>query len=35
LFLLKAESRGAVIKNGEEMLQIQAEESWKIWVASP
>jgi shikimate 5-dehydrogenase len=22
---------GARVKNGEEMLQLQAEESWKIW----
>ena len=31
LFLKKGEERGAVIKNGEEMLILQAEESWKIW----
>lgn len=31
LFLKKGEERGATIKNGEEMLTIQAEESWKIW----
>jgi shikimate dehydrogenase len=31
LFLSKAEAMGAVIKNGEDMLSIQAEESWKIW----
>jgi shikimate dehydrogenase len=31
LFLQKGEERGAVIKNGYEMLVIQAEESWKIW----
>jgi len=31
LFLSKAEARGAVIKNGEQMLLIQAEESWRIW----
>lgn len=30
-FLLEAEKQGAVIKNGLEMLMIQAEESWKIW----
>lgn len=30
-FLEEAEKRGAVIKNGIEMLIIQAEESWKIW----
>lgn len=31
LFLQKGEARGAVIKNGEEMLVLQAEESWRIW----
>ncbi|WP_185862433.1 shikimate dehydrogenase family protein [Blattabacterium cuenoti] len=31
LFLKKAEEKGAIIKNGLEMLHIQAEESWKIW----
>lgn len=31
LFLSKAEEKGAVIENGEKMLIIQAEESWKIW----
>ncbi|MEI9942670.1 MAG: shikimate dehydrogenase [Chitinophagaceae bacterium] len=31
LFLQKGEERGAVIKNGYQMLLIQAEESWKIW----
>jgi len=31
LFLQQGEERGAVIKNGEEMLVIQAEESWRIW----
>jgi shikimate dehydrogenase len=31
LFLQKGEEKGAVIKNGEEMLIQQAEESWKIW----
>ncbi|MEP7080302.1 MAG: shikimate dehydrogenase [Ginsengibacter sp.] len=30
-FLNKAKHEGAFIKNGSEMLQIQAEESWKIW----
>ena len=30
-FLQKGEERGAAIKNGLEMLIIQAEESWKIW----
>lgn len=31
LFLQKAELLGARIKNGEEMLEIQAAESWRIW----
>lgn len=31
LFLQKGEERGAIIKNGEEMLVLQAEENWKIW----
>jgi shikimate dehydrogenase len=31
LFLQKGEERGAIIKNGEEMLVLQAEESWRIW----
>jgi shikimate dehydrogenase len=31
LFLQKAEMRGATIKNGLEMLHIQAEKSWRIW----
>jgi shikimate dehydrogenase len=31
LFLRRGEERGAAIKNGYEMLLIQAEESWKIW----
>ena len=31
LFLQKGEERGAAIKNGYEMLVIQAEESWAIW----
>lgn len=30
-FLQKGQEQGAAIKNGEEMLVIQAEESWKIW----
>lgn len=30
-FLKKGEERGAIIKNGGDMLEIQAEESWKIW----
>lgn len=31
LFLKRAKEQGAAIKNGHEMLIIQAEESWKIW----
>lgn len=31
LFLQKGAANGAQIKNGYEMLVIQAEESWKIW----
>lgn len=31
LFLQQGEAQGAVVKNGSDMLVIQAEESWKIW----
>lgn len=31
LFLNRAEERGALIKNGHEMLSLQAEASWEIW----
>lgn len=31
IFLKKAKKRGAKIKNGLEMLQLQAEKAWKIW----
>lgn len=31
LFLKEGKIRGAVIKNGYEMLLLQAEENWKIW----
>ncbi len=31
LFLSQCKAQGAQIKNGKEMLEIQAEESWKIW----
>lgn len=31
LFLQKGEEKGAAIKNGQDMLVIQAEESWRIW----
>ncbi|MEO8515988.1 MAG: shikimate dehydrogenase [Flavobacterium sp.] len=30
-FLKKAESNGAIIKNGYEMLVLQAEKAWEIW----
>ncbi|WP_299050811.1 shikimate dehydrogenase [uncultured Polaribacter sp.] len=30
-FLKKGQENGATIKNGYEMLQLQAEESWRIW----
>lgn len=30
-FLAKGKAEGATIKNGLEMLQLQAEESWRIW----
>jgi shikimate dehydrogenase len=31
LFLKKGEEQGARIKNGYEMLVLQAERSWEIW----
>jgi shikimate dehydrogenase len=31
MFLQKSEIRGATIKNGLEMLHVQAEKSWSIW----
>lgn len=30
-FLAKAKAKGAVIKNGHDMLIFQAEKAWKIW----
>lgn len=30
-FLLEGEKRGAQIKNGDKMLELQAEKSWEIW----
>lgn len=30
-FLQIAETKGAIIKNGYEMLQLQADKSWEIW----
>ncbi|NBL65353.1 shikimate dehydrogenase [Flavobacterium sp. NST-5] len=31
IFLKKAKKRGAKIKNGLEMLELQAEKAWRIW----
>jgi shikimate dehydrogenase len=31
LFMKRASENGAVVKNGLEMLHLQAEEAWKIW----
>lgn len=31
LFLKKGEVRGAVVENGLRMLELQADESWRIW----
>ncbi len=31
VFLHKAKEKGAIVKNGYEMLKIQAESAWKIW----
>jgi shikimate dehydrogenase len=31
LFLQKGRQQGAIIENGYRMLELQAEESWKIW----
>lgn len=30
-FLSNGKEKGAIIKNGYEMLELQAEESWRIW----
>ena len=35
IFLQKGEDRAASIKNGADMLVIQAEESWRIWNGLP
>ena len=34
LFLEKAEARGAKIKNGLEMLHLQADAAYEIWMNS-
>jgi shikimate dehydrogenase len=31
IFLKKSKKNGAIVINGLKMLEIQAEESWKIW----
>ena len=31
LFLKKGKEKGCVVKNGAEMLQLQADQSWEIW----
>ena len=31
LFLQQAKARGAAVKNGMEMLHLQADRSWYIW----
>ena len=31
MFLSKCEAQGATIKNGYEMLSLQAEKSWQVW----
>lgn len=35
VFLQKGEAQGATIKNGYEMLLLQAEKSWEIWNKKP
>lgn len=35
LFLKKGKAKGAQIKNGLEMLQLQAEEAWRVWNEAP
>ncbi len=34
MFLKKGKERGTTIKNGSDMLAIQADESWRIWTES-
>lgn len=34
LFLKKGKENGAAVKNGLEMLEIQAEKAWEIWTSS-
>jgi len=35
LLLREAKSRGCLVKNGLEMLELQAEAAWEIWQESP
>ena len=35
LLLRRAKARGAAVKNGLEMLQLQAEAAWEIWQEQP
>jgi shikimate dehydrogenase len=32
-FLIKGKAKGATVKNGMEMLHLQAEKSWEIWTS--
>ncbi|HAI84684.1 MAG TPA: shikimate dehydrogenase, partial [Chitinophagaceae bacterium] len=34
-FLARGEQVGATIKNGYDMLVLQAEENWRIWQSAP
>lgn len=34
LFLKKGKAKGAVVKNGYDMLVLQAEEGWRIWTTN-
>lgn len=33
-FLKRGQAKGAVVKNGLEMLELQAERNWEIWMAT-
>ncbi len=33
LFLAKGKEKGAIIKNGEQMLKLQADKAWDIWTS--
>jgi len=34
-FLIKGKKMGALIKNGKQMLELQADKAWEIWNTSP